>query len=96
MKRHTYFAYVIAKDYDLDANGQVYITMKAVIPGEEKKTNLEPDVSDTFRLSSDGFLVLNKELDAEKQTRYRITINATDGGIKARWVDHWPLSSRSQ
>ena len=88
MKKHSYFAHVLVKDYDLDTNGQVHVNIKSTavgLPGSRR----DADASSMFRLANDGFLVLNKELDREKQNRYHILLNATDRGAKPRYVRTW-------
>jgi len=86
MEKHGYFAYVNAKDYDLESNGQVRINVKAESVTSEINKEVKSDASDMFRLTNDGFLGLNKVLDRENQSRYLITINATDRGTKPRLV----------
>ena len=86
MKKHGYFAFVNAKDYDLESNGQVHLSVKATAVNGGEKDRAQPDASDMFRLTKDGFLGLNRELDRERQSRYLITVNATDRGAKPRCV----------
>ena len=84
MPKHGYFAYVNAKDFDMESNGQVQINVKATAVSSVSGDGVNRDASDMFRLTKDGFLGLNQELDRENESRYLITINATDRGAKPR------------
>ena len=84
MKKHGYFAYVNAKDYDLEFNGQVHVRLKALAAPD--KEGIKTDATDMFRLTKDGFLGLTKQLDRETQSQYIICINATDKGARPRFV----------
>ncbi|XP_078488561.1 protocadherin-18-like isoform X2 [Ciona intestinalis] len=85
----TFFAYVSAKDNDLESNGEVELMIETFIPttrddvGDDVTGDVikSPDPYSSFVLNDDGMLGVGRALDRETQPRYIIQVTACDLGV---------------